>query len=119
MRLRCDSSAPRRAREAVAKLDVLGAVRDDALLVVSELASNAVRHSGCNSSDEVVLLAELVPGALRLAVIDQGRSGGSPTRRERDPLTPGGMGLRVVETIARRWGAERRGQVKVWAELAL
>jgi anti-sigma regulatory factor (Ser/Thr protein kinase) len=103
----------------VAGLDVLGAVRDDALLVVSELASNAVRHSGCDSSDEVELLAELVPGALRLAVIDNGRSGEAPKRRDRDPLTPGGMGLRVVESIARRWGAERCGQVRVWAELAL
>lgn len=103
----------------MAKLQMLGGARDDALLVVSELASNAVRHSGCTPEDEVELLAELLPGALRLAVTDLGRSGETPVRRKTDPLTPGGLGLRVVETIARRWGSERRGRVQVWAELAL
>ncbi len=119
LRLRCDSAAPRLARDAVAELAVIGPVKEDAVLVVSELTTNAVLHSGCTPEDEFELLAELVPAGVRIAVIDSGRSGTEPRRGDRDSLQPGGMGLRVVEKLSRRWGSERRGSVSVWAELAL
>ncbi len=119
LRLRCDSAAPRLARDAVAELPVIEPVREDVVLVVSELATNAVLHSGCTPEDEFELLAELVPSGVRIAVIDSGRSDSEPRRGDGDPLQPGGMGLKVVEELARCWGSERRGSVSVWAELAL
>jgi anti-sigma regulatory factor (Ser/Thr protein kinase) len=119
LRLRCDASAPARARRAISKLAAIDAVRDDALLIVSELATNAVVHSGSAPEEEFELRAELVPSGLRIAVIDPGRSNKTPVPRNGNTRGPGGMGLRVVELLARRWGSERNRQLEVWAELAL
>lgn len=118
-RLRCDAAAPRLARQALASVPTLAPVMQDAQMVVSELASNAVLHSGSSEEDELELLAELVPCGVRIAVIDRGASDSQPARRERAPLEPGGMGLGVVETLSRSWGSERADRLKVWAELAL
>lgn len=119
LRLRCDASAPALARRALAKLTAIEPVRDDALLIVSELASNAVMHSGCLPEEEFEVRAQLVPAGLRIAVTDHGRSGTTPVRRQTNNPGPGGMGLRVVELLSRRWGSERNSHVVVWAELAL
>ena len=119
LRLRCDASAPALARRAVAELAVIDPVREDALLIVSELATNAVIHSGSRPEDKFEIRADLVPAGLRIAVTDQGRSNTSPVRREGNHPGPGGMGLRVVEALARRWGSERDHHLEVWAELAL
>lgn len=119
LRLPCEPTAPRRAREALAELDEIAPVRDDALLVASELATNAVLHSGCGAEDDFELWAERTSDSLRITVLDIGRSGMEPVRRHPDPTRPGGMGLAVIEQVAQRWGAERDGQLRVWAELAI
>jgi serine/threonine-protein kinase RsbW len=119
LRLPCDTAAPRLAREALASLPTLAPVMQDAMMVVSELASNAVRHSGSSERDEIELLAEKVPCGVRIAVIDRGGSESQPARQDSPALEPGGLGLQVVEALSRRWGTKRNGQLKVWAELAL
>ena len=119
LRLPCAPSAPRRAREALAELAEIASVREDALLVASELTTNAVLHSGCFADDDLELWADSSPGCLRITVLDLGRSGEDPVRRGLDPARPGGMGLAVIENVAQRWGAERDGHLRVWAELAL
>jgi anti-sigma regulatory factor (Ser/Thr protein kinase) len=116
--LPCDASAPRRIRRALSALDAIRPIRDDALLVASELVSNAVVHSGCDPSEEVEVVAELVPQGLRIVVTDVGRSGSIPVPKPNYP-GPGGVGLRVVEALARRWGTERETGNQVWVELAL
>src|SRR5207245_1121097 len=93
-------------------------VREDALLVVSELTTNALIHSGCAADEYLELWADCTPDRLRITVCDVGRSGQDPVRRTPDDSRPGGMGLAVIEEIAVRWGAERDGQLQVWAELA-
>jgi anti-sigma regulatory factor (Ser/Thr protein kinase) len=117
--LPCDASAPALARRALEQLTAIDSIRDDALLVVSELATNAVLHSGSLPEEDFEVRAELVPAGVRIEVTDQGHSSSTPTPRAGNPLVPGGMGLRVVETLARRWGSERDHQMVVWAELAL
>lgn len=119
MRLSCEPNAPRRAREALAQIEEIGAIRDDALLVVSELATNAVMHSGSSLEQEFELTAERVDAAVRITITDSGSSGDKPVRRPHDPTTPGGMGLAVVEQVAARWGSRRNGLLAVWAELSL
>ncbi len=119
LRLRCDATAPALARRALAKLTAIETIRDDALLVVSELATNAVLHSGSLPEEAVEVRADLVAAGLRIEVIDQGRSRSTPEPRRADPLVPGGMGLHVVETLSRRWGMKRSDHLVVWAELAL
>ncbi len=112
-----DATAPRRAREALRALPAIDSVRDDAILVASELVSNAVVHSGSDPSEEIELVAELGRGALRLVVTDPGHSDRRPTVRGAEYPGPGGRGLRVVEALAGRWGRERRGGTVVWVEL--
>jgi anti-sigma regulatory factor (Ser/Thr protein kinase) len=119
LRLPCDASAPALARRALEKLSAIDSIREDALLVVSELATNAVMHSGSRPEEDFEVRAELIPAGLRIEVTDQGHSSSTPAPRRGNSLVPGGMGLRVVERLARRWGSERDDQLVVWAELAL
>ncbi len=92
------------------RLDVL-------TLLVSELVSNAVVHSGACEASEIELCARrLGPCAMRVEVIDQG-IGFTPAPR--DASQPGaGYGLHLVEMQATRWGVDRHGGTRVWFELA-
>jgi CheY-like chemotaxis protein/anti-sigma regulatory factor (Ser/Thr protein kinase) len=92
-----------------------GDVIDDAVLITSELVTNAVTHaqSGCE------LRLVLGDGAVRIDVVDNGN--GMP-----DPLvaTPGdehGRGLLLVSVLSKAWGVEvlDAGQKVVWAEVAV
>jgi DNA-binding NarL/FixJ family response regulator len=88
---------------------------DDALLVVSELAANALTHA--RSSYRIRLSA--TAHALRIEVDDRGA--GTP---EPQPLTETeehGRGLHLVGVLAASWGMEAAGTggKRVWAELAL
>jgi anti-sigma regulatory factor (Ser/Thr protein kinase) len=103
------------ARRLVAQLLTAWAAeafRDDALLLVNELVTNVVRHvSGQLALRVEVALSE--PG-LRVAVIDS--SPVLPTPRIPGPH--GGHGIRLVATLADRWGSERyNGGKRVWFEL--
>jgi anti-sigma regulatory factor (Ser/Thr protein kinase) len=86
---------------------------EDALVIVSELASNAVRHARSGFRLEVDLTGDRV----RIEVADHGA--GWPTPSDGAPMpTNGGMGLHLVEALADRWGAVERPDGKlVWAEL--
>ncbi|MFI6560837.1 SpoIIE family protein phosphatase [Streptomyces sp. NPDC050534] len=91
---------------------------DDAVLVVSELVTNAVVHAGT----EVVLECRLEQdaGALVVEVADH-----HPSRAPRDAEAEGpyetleyGRGLRLVATLAEAWGVTfRKGTKTVWARL--
>ncbi len=89
------------------------------MLVASELVTNAVVHSGCDSDDIVSIELQLGPEAVVCSVSDPGRSGG-----EAEPAPVGGLnggfGLRVVEQLSSAWGSERvdGGRYRVWAEVA-
>ena len=117
--LRCDRSAPSLAREAVGSMASIQPVRDDAVLVTSELVSNAVLHAGCDPNDQIELVAELMPQAVRISVVDVARSGRAPRVDDSREFGLGGLGLRLVEKLARRWGTERNHFLRVWAELAV
>jgi anti-sigma regulatory factor (Ser/Thr protein kinase) len=117
--LPCDRTAPGLARNALRTALGPGRTSDDAALVVSELVTNAVRHSGC-APDQTVMLDALITGqGLRISVHDAGRSVRVPVVRDDPPSVGGGLGLRLVEQLARRWGSERPDGRLVWAELAL
>ncbi|MEU2390634.1 ATP-binding protein [Streptomyces sp. NPDC007369] len=83
--------------------------RDDLLLCVSELASNALRHGVAPGRYyRVRLIASAT--TVRLEVHDSG-PGLSRTR------IGDGMGLRIVEAVSDRWGALPRSPGKsVWCE---
>ena len=118
MRVACDELAPAAVREKVRDLRDLDGALDDAMLVASELVTNAVRHSLC-AEDEFVTVRVSRNGRFRIAVVDPGASGQSAVIADR-PVELGGLGLKVVEQVAAAWGTERRSDgYRVWAELEL
>jgi len=112
-----EPDAPHAARQFVAEA-LLDCGRDaglvaDAQLVVSELASNAVRHAQSSFS----LTARCDERGVRLTVEDQSDS--LPTVRPHKPMSPSGHGLHVVAQLSDDWGVGVSDSGKfVWADLA-
>jgi serine/threonine-protein kinase RsbW len=92
--------------------------RESAELVVSELSTNAVRHT---SSEEVRCSLQLLGARLRLEVADQGCARTVPRTRPANVDQEGGRGLMLVEALSEAWGvrpAQRGAGRTVWAYLA-
>jgi hypothetical protein len=85
---------------------------DDAAVIVTELATNAVIHA---RTDFTVTISRLPGGAIRVAVRDASRM--PPRPRRPRPLENSGRGLGLVEAIAAGWGADLLADGKiVWAQ---
>ncbi len=114
-RLALDPAEVGRARAVVREqLHDWGLARlvDSAELLVSELVTNAVRHSHGRP-----LELRLVRGETLLCEVDDDDHT-LPTLLGTEPTAEVGRGLRVVSTLAREWGASRTGTGKtVWFEL--
>lgn len=89
----------------------------DALLLVSELVANSVRHAGVAGDAVVSVRAHVSADVLVLEVHDRGTDG-SIRRRSPDLQKGGGFGLNVVEALSQRWGVNRDAGTRVWVELA-
>jgi anti-sigma regulatory factor (Ser/Thr protein kinase) len=78
-------------------------------LLVTELASNVVRHSGLGHDARMEMHVRIEPGQVRVEVHDKGR--GFPAAREmcRRPDEVGGNGLQLsaLPSLPRRKGAQR------------
>ncbi|MGW4730039.1 ATP-binding protein [Streptomyces shenzhenensis] len=117
--------ARHRMRDQLRSGGVSESVIDDAVLILSELLSNACKHgrplgdtSAGNADDGDVLAAWRVDPRGRLVV--EVTDGGGPTRPA--PATPsvtahGGRGLNIITALADDWGVrdDTRGEVTVWA----
>ncbi len=119
LHLPCDPEAPAAVRAALAEQEDLGWILGDAMLVASELVTNAVLHSGCGSEHVLHITAGIRGGCVRICVEDPGLAGGSVTQLAVSEFSDGGIGLLIVDQLVDRWGAERDGGYRVWAELAL
>nr|WP_276610999.1 SpoIIE family protein phosphatase [Kineococcus siccus] len=83
-------------------------------LVLSELVTNALLHTGGEAT--VVLRFERSEGRLNLGVRDG--STRHPRGRHADDDALGGRGLAIVEALAAEWGVSVGGEGKtVWADL--
>jgi len=115
-----DPVSVRAARDfALETLDTWGIEgrRDDILLCVSELATNALVHGGGGSA-EYVVATSIVGQNLRVAVHDAGA--GVPECRTPDDSSDTGRGLLLVSKLADVWGVEGMGLTKiVWAEFVV
>jgi anti-sigma regulatory factor (Ser/Thr protein kinase) len=92
--------------------------RDDAVLLVSEVFGNSVRHSGSGAPGETVTVAVRAgDGIVRIEVTD--RAGPeTPKLRPADRDAEGGRGLHLVAALAARWGTRwRGGRMLTWFEL--
>ncbi|MFF8926077.1 SpoIIE family protein phosphatase [Streptomyces longwoodensis] len=87
---------------------------DPAELMVSELVTNAVRHTRARPVE-----VRLVRGDTLLCEVDDDDHE-LPTLRNAGPEAEAGRGLRVVSALAREWGTSRTAAGKtVWFELTL
>ncbi|TXK35047.1 ATP-binding protein [Nonomuraea sp. C10] len=90
---------------------------DDAVLVVSELLSNALRHAHPLPSGMVRVSWLRNDGHIEVAVSDGGAA--TEPRAGRPALSSlGGRGLGIVEYVAESWGVRHDGDTTtVWAIL--
>ena len=104
-----------RARQMV--WDVQSGHRDcgTAALLAGELAANSVAHSGSRLFG--LAIARTVSGVLWVAVADEGCKG-FPRLRGDTSGARCGRGLRLVDSLACRWGITRQAHagVAVWFE---
>ncbi|MGH3326948.1 MAG: ATP-binding protein [Streptomycetales bacterium] len=98
----------------LAPLPVLG----DAVIVVSELAANALTHTASARGGYTVAVCHTGPHRLRLLVSDLGART-APMLGAPDADCEFGRGLHIVAALATRWGVSTHdGGRTVWVELA-
>lgn len=109
-RVRASPEAPSISRSRVAEIRPLLEPRfDDVAIVISELVSNSVKHA--EPTEQVRVVIETTRKTVRLRVTDQG-----PCFRA-DEKQSDGIGLRIVDRIAERWGVDNDEACTVWVEL--
>jgi serine/threonine-protein kinase RsbW len=91
--------------------------RQDAVLVVSELVSNSVKHAAPLPGGEVRVHWTLGDDYVHLEITD----GGAATRPNAVVAAfsaLGGRGLDIVRTVSRQWGVTQEADsVTVWADV--
>jgi two-component sensor histidine kinase len=99
------------ARRAVDALPLNGGRTGEVKLIVSELVTNSIEHGALRDDDRIEVRARVGErGALHVEVRDPGP--GPPVDAR------GGMGWRILERMADRWGVDHRdGVARVWFEL--
>ncbi|ANW17298.1 ATP-binding protein [Streptomyces clavuligerus] len=112
------SRARRLARARLEHWGIGGDVHDTVMLVLSELVTNAVVHSGSH-----LIACELLNGVerLRVSVRDQGCGPAGPRVCHTPSAEERGRGLLLVEAVSTAWGAHEAHQGTgrtVWAEVA-
>ncbi len=103
--------------DQITALGVEGEARDDAMLVLSELVSNAVKHAAPLPSGEITVRWQVDDEVMHIEITD----GGASTRPRAGVAALsalGGRGLDIVRSVSRHWGVtEGEGSVTVWAEV--
>ncbi|MGH2706489.1 MAG: ATP-binding protein [Actinomycetota bacterium] len=112
-------TAPGEARVAIdnAAGDFTQDVYERVRLLVSELVTNSVRHTGIGPGVEgqIVLRLSATPDRVRVEVSDPGGSG--RPRMTPSPGADGGWGLLLVDQLSDRWGASQYRGTTVWFEI--
>jgi two-component sensor histidine kinase len=105
--------APRSARRWLHASGVVPSELEDSVdLVVSELVTNSVTHSGLDASDVVLVHVTSSVAGVSGEVVDDGRGMGvDPSRGDRS------MGLRIVAGTVSRWGHADH-PTRVWFEFS-
>jgi anti-sigma regulatory factor (Ser/Thr protein kinase) len=108
--LKPNNDAPRISRSRLSEIrSDLEPRYDDVALVVTELVSNSIRHSG---NGEVTVSIWASNDRIRLEVSDHGPC--FDIDRPRDD----GLGLSIVNEVADVWGVDQSGECTVWVEMA-
>jgi anti-sigma regulatory factor (Ser/Thr protein kinase) len=112
------TAAPAARRALLADRGTLPpSVRDDVLLLVTELVNNAVRHAKAGADRPLRVEVRHRAPTLRVAVFDEGTGFTSDGPRSEGDES-GGWGLFLVDQIADRWGITPTGSgTCVWLEI--
>jgi anti-sigma regulatory factor (Ser/Thr protein kinase) len=78
-------------------------VLDEAVLLTSELCTNALQHSASGNGGSFEVTVHRGADSLRVEVRDDG-SRTAPTARSFEELSEDGRGLEIVGLVAHRWG---------------
>lgn len=108
-------SVARARRLTAAALEAweLDDLADSAVLICSELVTNAVEHA---KGASLRLTVTRRPTGVRIAVVDLSRI--RPVTRRKDVDGESGRGLVIVDAVASRWATDPlRWGKRVWAEL--
>ena len=112
-----DGSSPALARRHLRTVLLAaghGAVLDDALLLVTELVTNAVVHAGT----DVELALELDDDRVLVQVSDRSPGSTPVVRGDADAPREGGRGLFLLDALAPEWGTTHaRDRKTVWFRL--
>jgi anti-sigma regulatory factor (Ser/Thr protein kinase) len=120
--LAAEPQAPARARHAASEA-LVGwdrEPRERALLVISELVTNAVLHGTCTARERIGLRVARRGGTMRIEVSDPGTGAGEEIRAGRLDVdgSMSGWGLPIVAELTHRWGVARApDRTIVWCEL--
>lgn len=114
--LRAPSAARRTLRDTLC-----GSVSErtlcDAQLLVSELATNSVRHGGCDEQAELAMEADVRDDRVHVRIYDDGAGFEGEPEPKLDLDASGGYGLVLLDRLAADWGVERGERFCVWFEL--
>ncbi|MFC4056988.1 ATP-binding protein [Planomonospora corallina] len=94
---------------------------DDVTLLVSEVVTNSVVHSGSGGGGRVEMTVAVGDGAVRVEVTDAG-SGRSGPHVRHEPDAENGRGMFLVDLLAGRWGVREDGPPgsrTLWFEVPL
>jgi anti-sigma regulatory factor (Ser/Thr protein kinase) len=117
LRFRPNVEAPAEARRSLEALrpSLDDLLVDDAVLLVSEIVSNSVRHASLDPTDAIELRVRGSRSMLHVDVIDAGP--GFDPQHLRPSRKNGGWGLWLLDRLATRWGVECNHVTTVWFEL--
>lgn len=103
--------APGSARHWVdGHTEVSAEARQRIVLLVSELVSNSVRHSGLGGTARLAVSLRHVPAGWHVEVVDEG------VGLERAAIPMAGHGLGIVAALSDAWG-HRNDPTRVWFDV--
>ncbi len=120
LELPADTAAIARARASLDELEdeLDPTALSDLRLLVSEVVTNAIRHTDAPADSRILLVVESEAEGVRVEVHDDGPGFIAPARPAPRATGTSGWGLFLVERLARRWGVETAPRHHVWFVLA-
>ncbi len=105
-KMRASVGAPEEARRVVGTLPLREHTRDRLALLVSELVTNSIRHSGLAAGDPIELEVAGEDDHVWLSVHDRGAGFDPDAANEDSGRRASGFGLLIVKALADQWGVE-------------